>query len=98
MDISLVGLATGFAAIGRNPDDDKISCAAGLVITSIVARNVFYSVGLSSITLVYTSKIFPLWARALGCTLGVAFNCTVSTVVTMMMFLSMSNAIINHHR
>ncbi|CAL4918334.1 unnamed protein product [Urochloa decumbens] len=93
MAFSLVGLAAGLTVAGRHPDGSKvIPWAAGLAMASAVAHNVSYSVGLGSVTFVYTSEIFPLRARALGCALGVAFNRTISAAVTMT-FLSMSKAI-----
>ncbi|CAL4943634.1 unnamed protein product [Urochloa decumbens] len=93
MAVSLVGLAAGLTVAARDPDGSKvIPWATGLAMASAVAHNVSYSIGLGSVTFVYTSEIFPLRARALGCALGVAFNRTVSAAVTMT-FLSMSKAI-----
>nr|CAB3491175.1 unnamed protein product [Digitaria exilis] len=69
-----------------------IPWANGLAIASTVTHNAFYSIGLGSITWVYSTEILPLRVRALGCALGVAFNGTISGLVAMT-FLSMSKAI-----
>lgn len=52
----------------------------------------FFSIGLGPITWVYSSEIFPLHVRALGCSLGVAANRLTSGVISMT-FISLSKAI-----
>ncbi|KAF8711225.1 hypothetical protein HU200_029242 [Digitaria exilis] len=80
MVFSLAGLAVG------------LTIANGLAIASTVTHNAFYSIGLGSITWVYSTEILPLRVRAFGCALGVAFNGIISGLVAMT-FLSMSKAI-----
>ncbi|KAF8730908.1 hypothetical protein HU200_016780 [Digitaria exilis] len=92
MVFSLAGLAVGLTVIGGDPDTQIIPWANGLAIASTVTHNAFYSIGLGSITWVYSTEILPLRVRALGCALGVAFNGTISGLVAMT-FLSMSKAI-----
>ncbi|KAF8701643.1 hypothetical protein HU200_033483 [Digitaria exilis] len=92
MIFSLAGLGAGLTVIGRHKDTTQIPWANGLAIASTVTHNTFYCIGLGSITWVYTSEIFPLRVRALGCAVGVAFNRAISGLVAMT-FLSMSKAI-----
>ncbi|XP_062189297.1 polyol transporter 5-like [Phragmites australis] len=91
MIFSLVCLAAGLTVIGHHPDA-KIPWAIGLAIASTMAYVAFFSIGLGPITWVYSSEIFPLHVRALGCALGVATNRVTSGVVSMT-FISLSNAI-----
>ncbi|XP_062187786.1 polyol transporter 5-like [Phragmites australis] len=91
MIFSLVCLAAGLTVIGHYPDS-KIPWAIGLAIASTMAYVAFFSIGLGPITWVYSSEVFPLQVRALGCALGVATNRVTSGVVTMT-FISLSNAI-----
>ena len=72
--------------------DAKIPWAIGLSIASTLAYVAFFSIGLGPITWVYSSEIFPLQVRALGCSLGVAANRVTSGVISMT-FLSLSKAI-----
>ncbi|KAL6656852.1 hypothetical protein ACP70R_004632 [Stipagrostis hirtigluma subsp. patula] len=91
MILSLVGLAAGLTIVGNHPDA-KIPGAIALAIASTMAYVAFFSIGLGPITWVYSSEIFPLHVRALGCSLGVATNRVTSGVVSMT-FISLSNAI-----
>ncbi|KAL6856186.1 hypothetical protein ACP4OV_018988 [Aristida adscensionis] len=91
MIASLVCLAAGLTVIGNHPDT-KIPWAIGLAIASTMAYVAFFSIGLGPITWVYSSEIFPLHVRALGCSLGVATNRVTSGVVSMT-FISLSKAI-----
>jgi sugar porter (SP) family MFS transporter len=91
MIFSLVGLAVGLTVIGHYPDS-KIPWAIGVSIASTMAYVAFFSIGLGPITWVYSSEIFPLQVRAMGCALGVATNRVTSGVISMT-FISLSNAI-----
>ena len=91
MVLSLLGLATGLAVVGRHPGT-RIPWAVGLCVASNLAYVGFFSMGLGPIAAVYSSEIFPLRLRALGGAIGVACNRLTSGVVTMT-FLSMSTAI-----
>jgi len=91
MIFSLVGLATGLTVIGHHPDA-KIPWAIGVAIASTMAYVAFFSIGMGPITWVYSSEIFPLQVRALGCAMGVASNRVTSGVVSMT-FISLTNAI-----
>ncbi|KAL5198952.1 hypothetical protein ABZP36_002464 [Zizania latifolia] len=91
MILSLIGLAAGLTIIGQHPDA-KIPWAIVLSIASTMAYVAFFSIGLGPITWVYSSEIFPLQVRALGCALGVAANRVTSGVISMT-FLSLSKAI-----
>ncbi|KAJ1291612.1 hypothetical protein BS78_02G328600 [Paspalum vaginatum] len=90
MVLSLAGLAAGLTVIGHS--DAKVPWAIGVAIASTMAYVAFFSIGLGPITWVYSSEIFPLQVRALGCALGVATNRVTSGVVSMT-FISLSNAI-----
>jgi sugar porter (SP) family MFS transporter len=91
MILSLAGLATGLTVISHHPDE-KITWAIVLCILCTMAYVAFFSIGLGPITWVYSSEIFPLQVRALGCSLGVAANRLTSGVISMT-FLSLSKAI-----
>uniref|UniRef100_A0ACD5UKZ4 Uncharacterized protein n=1 Tax=Avena sativa TaxID=4498 RepID=A0ACD5UKZ4_AVESA len=91
MIVSLVGLAAGLTVVSNHPDE-KITWAIVLCIFCIMAYVAFFSIGLGPITWVYSSEIFPLHVRALGCSLGVALNRLTSGVISMT-FLSLSKAI-----
>ncbi|KAF0908398.1 hypothetical protein E2562_025069 [Oryza meyeriana var. granulata] len=91
MILSLIGLGAGLTVVGQHPDA-KIPWAIGLSIASTLAYVAFFSIGLGPITWVYSSEIFPLQVRALGCALGVAANRVTSGVISMT-FLSLSKAI-----
>jgi sugar porter (SP) family MFS transporter len=91
MIISLVCLGMGLTVVGHSPDT-KVPWAIGVAIASTMAYVAFFSIGLGPITWVYSSEIFPLHVRALGCALGVATNRVTSGVVSMT-FISLSNAI-----
>ncbi|CAM0906479.1 unnamed protein product [Alopecurus aequalis] len=91
MVISLIGLAAGLTVVSNHPDE-KITWAIVLCIFCIMAYVAFFSIGLGPITWVYSSEIFPLHVRALGCSLGVAVNRLTSGVISMT-FLSLSKAI-----
>ncbi|BAF22022.1 Os07g0582400 [Oryza sativa Japonica Group] len=91
MILSLIGLGAGLTVVGQHPDA-KIPWAIGLSIASTLAYVAFFSIGLGPITWVYSSEIFPLQVRALGCSLGVAANRVTSGVISMT-FLSLSKAI-----
>jgi sugar porter (SP) family MFS transporter len=91
MILSLAGLATGLTVISHHPDE-KITWAIVLSILCTMAYVAFFSIGLGPITWVYSSEIFPLQVRALGCSLGVAANRLTSGVISMT-FLSLSKAI-----
>jgi MFS family permease len=91
MIVSLAGLAAGLTVVSKHPDE-KITWAIVLCIFCIMAYVAFFSIGLGPITWVYSSEIFPLHVRALGCSLGVALNRLTSGVISMT-FLSLSKAI-----
>jgi sugar porter (SP) family MFS transporter len=91
MIISLICLGMGLTIIGHSPEA-KVPWAIGMAIASTMSYVAFFSIGLGPITWVYSSEIFPLHVRALGCALGVATNRVTSGVVTMT-FISLSNAI-----
>ncbi|TVU38211.1 hypothetical protein EJB05_11568 [Eragrostis curvula] len=91
MVVSLVLLGTGLTIVSHNPGT-RIPGAVGLAIASTMAYVAFFSIGMGPITWVYSSEIFPLHVRALGCALGVATNRVTSGVVSMT-FISLSNAI-----
>jgi sugar porter (SP) family MFS transporter len=91
MILSLVCLGMGLTIIGDSPEG-KVPWAIGVAIASTMAYVAFFSIGLGPITWVYSSEIFPLHVRALGCALGVATNRVTSGVVSMT-FISLSKAI-----
>jgi MFS family permease len=91
MIVSLVGLAAGLTVIEHHPDG-KIPWAIGVAIASTMAYVAFFSIGLGPITWVYSSEVFPLHVRALGCALGVASNRVTSGVISMT-FISLTKAI-----
>lgn len=69
-----------------------VSWALALSIAATYIYVAFYSIGLSPITWVYTSEIFPLKFRAIGAGLGVAVNRSVNAAVSMS-FISIYKAI-----
>ncbi|CAN6324804.1 unnamed protein product [Urochloa humidicola] len=89
MAACLVGLGTGLTVTGRH---GRVPWAVGVCIASILGVVGFFSVGLGPITWVYSSEIFPLHLRALGCALGVGLNRVTSGVISMT-FLSLSKGI-----
>nr|CAD1832470.1 unnamed protein product [Ananas comosus var. bracteatus] len=91
MVASLAGLGIGLTVIGHSASG-TVPWAVGLSIASILAYVAFFSIGLGPITWVYTSEIFPLRLRALGCAVGVALNRCTSGVITMT-FISLYKAI-----
>ncbi|XP_020102632.1 putative polyol transporter 1 [Ananas comosus] len=91
MVASLAGLGIGLTVIGHSAGG-TVPWAVGLSIASILAYVAFFSIGLGPITWVYTSEIFPLRLRALGCAVGVALNRCTSGVITMT-FISLYKAI-----
>ncbi|KAK3125515.1 hypothetical protein QOZ80_7BG0606000 [Eleusine coracana subsp. coracana] len=91
MILSLVCLGMGLTVVGHSPDV-KVPWAIGVAIASTMSYVAFFSIGLGPITWVYSSEIFPLHVRALGCALGVATNRVTSGVVSMT-FISLSKAI-----
>jgi len=92
MLVSLVGLGAGLTVIGHHPQGTTIPWAIGVCIASILGVVAFFSIGLGPITWVYSSEIFPLHLRALGCALGVGLNRVTSGVISMT-FLSLSKGI-----
>ncbi|PAN48935.1 hypothetical protein GQ55_9G426800 [Panicum hallii var. hallii] len=92
MVVSLVGLGIGLTVIGHHPEGTTIPWAIGVCIASILGVVAFFSIGLGPITWVYSSEIFPLHLRALGCALGVGLNRVTSGVISMT-FLSLSKGI-----
>ncbi|KAF8664259.1 hypothetical protein HU200_054803 [Digitaria exilis] len=91
MIVSLVGLGVGLTVVGHHPGT-KITWAVALCVVSNLAFVSFFSIGLGPIAFVYTSEIFPLRVRALGCAISMATNRFTGGVVTMT-FLSLSKAI-----
>ncbi|CAN6300399.1 unnamed protein product [Urochloa humidicola] len=89
MAVCLVGLGVGLTVTGH---DHRIPWAVGVCIASILGVVGFFSIGLGPITWVYSSEIFPLHLRALGCALGVGVNRVTSGVISMT-FLSLSKGI-----
>ncbi|EAY77363.1 hypothetical protein OsI_05348 [Oryza sativa Indica Group] len=89
-DRTLVTLGLGLTVIGE--DATGGGWAIAVSIASILAFVAFFSIGLGPITWVYSSEIFPLHLRALGCALGVGLNRVTSGVISMT-FLSLSKAI-----
>ncbi|TKV95347.1 hypothetical protein SEVIR_9G357800v4 [Setaria viridis] len=92
MVVSLVGLGLGLTVIGHHPEGTTIPWAVGVCIASILGVVAFFSIGLGPIAWVYSSEIFPLHLRALGCALGVGLNRVTSGVISMT-FLSLSKGI-----
>ena len=93
MLVCLVGLGVGLTAVGHHPEGGAtVPWAIGVCIASILGVVAFFSIGLGPITWVYSSEIFPLQVRALGCAMGVASNRVTSGVVSMT-FISLTNAI-----
>jgi hypothetical protein len=92
MLVSLVGLGVGLTVIGHHPSGTTVPWAVGVCIASILGVVAFFSIGLGPITWVYSSEIFPLHLRALGCALGVGLNRVTSGVISMT-FLSLSKGI-----
>ncbi|KAB8085369.1 hypothetical protein EE612_008191, partial [Oryza sativa] len=90
MIATLVTLGLGLTVIGE--DATGGGWAIAVSIASILAFVAFFSIGLGPITWVYSSEIFPLHLRALGCALGVGLNRVTSGVISMT-FLSLSKAI-----
>nr|CAB3454770.1 unnamed protein product [Digitaria exilis] len=91
MIVSLVCLGVGLTVVGHHPGT-KITWAVALCVVSNLAFVSFFSIGLGPIAFVYTSEIFPLRVRALGCAISMATNRFTGGVVTMT-FLSLSKAI-----
>ncbi|CAN6284207.1 unnamed protein product [Urochloa humidicola] len=89
MAVCLVGLGVGLTVTGH---DHRVPWAVGVCIASILGVVGFFSIGLGPITWVYSSEIFPLHLRALGCALGVGVNRVTSGVISMT-FLSLSKGI-----
>ena len=71
---------------------DGAKALSALSIASVLAFVASFSIGMGPIAWVYSSEIFPLHVRALGCSLGVALNRLTSGVISMT-FLSLSKAI-----
>jgi len=93
MLVCLVGLGVGLTAVGHHPEGGAtVPWAIGVCIASILGVVAFFSIGLGPITWVYSSEIFPLHLRALGCALGVGLNRVTSGVISMT-FLSLSKGI-----
>uniref|UniRef100_A0A0E0CDE1 Major facilitator superfamily (MFS) profile domain-containing protein n=1 Tax=Oryza meridionalis TaxID=40149 RepID=A0A0E0CDE1_9ORYZ len=90
MVATLVTLGLGLTVIGEGATGGGWAIAVS--IASILAFVAFFSIGLGPITWVYSSEIFPLHLRALGCALGVGLNRVTSGVISMT-FLSLSKAI-----
>ncbi|CAD6204219.1 unnamed protein product [Miscanthus lutarioriparius] len=82
----------GMIVSPRRPRGTTIPWAIGVCIASILGVVAFFSIGLGPITWVYSSEIFPLHLRALGCALGVGVNRVTSGVISMT-FLSLSKGI-----
>ncbi|KAK1679236.1 hypothetical protein QYE76_040084 [Lolium multiflorum] len=91
MVVSLIGLATGLAIVGKNPDAET-PWAGILCVVSILAYVSFFSIGLGPVAGVYTTEILPLRVRSLGFSVAVACNRVASGVVSMT-FLSLCSAI-----
>ncbi|XP_020105058.1 polyol transporter 5-like [Ananas comosus] len=91
MVASLAGLGIGLTVISHRTDG-AAAWAVALSIASTLAYVAFFSIGLGPVTGVYTSEIFPMRLRALGCAVGVAVNRSTCGVVTMT-FISLYNAI-----
>nr|CAB3500378.1 unnamed protein product [Digitaria exilis] len=92
MVVSLLGLGFGLTVIGHHHEGTSIPWAIGVSIASILGVVAFFSIGLGPITWVYSSEIFPMHLRALGCALGVGLNRVTSGVISMT-FLSLSKGI-----
>ncbi|TKW00218.1 hypothetical protein SEVIR_8G094100v4 [Setaria viridis] len=93
MAVALAGLAAALTiTTDRLRPDAEARWANGLAVACTVAYNAAYSAGIGTVAWVYSSEIFPLRERALGCAIGVTFNRAVSGVVGMT-FLSLSKAI-----
>ncbi|TVT98210.1 hypothetical protein EJB05_56489, partial [Eragrostis curvula] len=92
MVVCLVGLGAGLTVVGHQPPGTTVPWAIGFCIASILGVVAFFSIGLGPITWVYSSEIFPLHLRSLGCALGVGLNRVTSGVISMT-FLSLSKGI-----
>nr|CAB3454773.1 unnamed protein product [Digitaria exilis] len=89
--VSLVGLGVGLTAVGHHPGT-KITWAVVLCVVSNLAFVSFFSIGLGPIGFMYTSEIFPLRVRALGCAISLSINRFTGGLVSLT-FLSLSKAI-----
>ncbi|KAJ1296565.1 hypothetical protein BS78_01G311000 [Paspalum vaginatum] len=92
MVVCLAGLGFGLTVIGHHQESTTVPWAIGVCIASILGVVAFFSIGLGPITWVYSSEIFPLHLRSLGCALGVGLNRVTSGVISMT-FLSLSKGI-----
>lgn len=80
MTLSLTGLGLGSMYLSRSVE--KPTWAIGLSIVAVCTDVSFFSIGLGSITWLYSSEIFPLRLRAQGSGIAVTVNRLVSGVVT----------------
>ncbi|KAF8020414.1 hypothetical protein BT93_G0968 [Corymbia citriodora subsp. variegata] len=90
MILSLIPLGVCLTVI--NNSHTKLPWAVAICVASVLSFVAFFSIGLGPITWVYSSEIFPLRLRALGCAMGVAVNRVTSGVLAMT-FLSLYKAI-----
>ncbi|PIA52578.1 hypothetical protein AQUCO_01000450v1 [Aquilegia coerulea] len=73
MIMALAALGSGLTTVEHH-STEKLKWALGLSIGAVYIFAAFYSSGLSPITWVYSSEIFPLKLRAQGASIGVAVN------------------------
>ncbi|KAF5189803.1 Polyol transporter [Thalictrum thalictroides] len=91
MIVALAALGSGLTTVEHH-FKEKLTWALGLSICSVYTFAAFYSIGLSPITWVYSSEIFPLKLRAQGVSIGVAVNRAMNATVSMS-FISLYKAI-----
>ncbi|GAB4847124.1 Dolichyl-phosphate-mannose--protein mannosyltransferase 6 [Ancistrocladus abbreviatus] len=84
--------ALGFGLTMAEHSAVRLAWALDLSIAATYIYIVFYSIGVSPLTWVYTSEIWPLRLRALGAGIGVAVNRLMNAVVSMS-FISIYKAI-----
>ncbi|KAG5412636.1 hypothetical protein IGI04_000203 [Brassica rapa subsp. trilocularis] len=82
----------GFGLTMAQNSGGKLAWALVLSIVSAYSFVAVFSIGLSPITWVYSSEVFPLKLRAQGASLGVAVNRVMNATVSMS-FLSLTKAI-----
>lgn len=90
MVIFLVILATSLTVI--NNEDHTVDWAVALAITGLLGFVSIFSSGMGPIAWVYSSEVFPLRFRAIGCSIGVAVNRGISGTIGMT-FISMYKAL-----
>ncbi|WOG82419.1 hypothetical protein DCAR_0101583 [Daucus carota subsp. sativus] len=81
MVIFLLMLAVSLTVI--NNTDHTVEWAVALAVIGVLGFVSIFSSGMGPIAWVYSSEVFPMRLRALGCSIGVAVNRGVSGVIGM---------------